>query len=392
MRIGVVIRVFAVLVLAMACMSCGAGQIVLKPNYKHKDIQAATIRAQPIEVRRVVDKRADSKFDVGTARVGLFNGTVPYVVNVPVSEFVQQELKTLFVANASKDTLQTTVYIDSMSVHEGSSLFSEYAECQLSMRFALPLRTDSTLYIQTHFRDRVTSGIDVTNQIEPLLYKAVATCASQFVSTITPMSLGSNSNLEKERLSSADTTAADQRQMRVGTGASVQNRRDTLIQAAPVRDLSKSKSEIGFAYSWGNTLLTSLRLSYSAISSSDSSHWVFGGGAYLEYSDIYHVEKNLKGGGITYGGAVLTRYLFSTAPRSLFVGLNLALVLSKESIDYGNRKDTHFIYGAVFRETLGMSLNRKFYVEAGLMQLSINNSEILPYDTGFTLGFGFSLN
>jgi len=365
-------------------IGCGGSEVMLKPKYDGKEISTKKISQPNIKISKVVDRRTSDNKTVGTANVGMFNKTVPYHLSVPLNEFVQSIYDTLFLLRGDAAAIPAVIYIDTLEVGEYSTLFGEHGRMKAKMFFGVPLQSDSTIYITTRFDESVTSGIDVTNMLEPLLYKGIVDCGLQFAKKIDAMDVHPRANQDQQNATpeSLSTTA-----ILAPPPSNIEN----AIEATEPQSTPKSFSDGGIMYSKGSVVKSGVRLFYNMLLQNDSSKKMLGFGYNLEVLSIDNTKDGFKGTMVTFGGNIVYRRLFSDAPTSAYVGLQGTLTFGNETIDYGTRKETSFYFGPILRETIGVTFSQKVYIEAGLFEILLIGSKLLPSDIGFTAGISFGI-
>jgi hypothetical protein len=153
----------------------------------------------------------------------------------------------------------------------------------------------------------------------------------------------------------------------------------------------KSYSDIGFSYSAGGKVKSGFRICYNMLKQKDSSSSLLGFGYNLEVLKVMNKESMIEGTIVTFGGNFALRQLLSEENTSAYFGLQGTLTFGSESIDYGSHKESSFYFGPLIRETLGVSFDKKVYLEAGVYEILLIGSKMLPNDIGFTIGVSFGI-
>lgn len=366
---------------------CGGSEVLVRPDYRAKAFTAARVLHPAVTIGSVTDRRVSDPMVIGSANVGMFNKNVPFRLTVPAAEFVRTAFDTFFVSSTVGDALRADVYIDTLSVGEYTTLFGEYGRVRIKVLFSVPVRSDSTVVIAARYDGNVRSGMDVTASLEPLLYAGVADCAAQFAAKITTMGL----HRLPER-TAVDTGTASSAALPVMTAAAPPPPdASTVIDAVDPRTLPKRYADVGVLYSTGGLVTGGVRIFYNELMKKDSSRSMTGFGYNLEVLPVNNTKDFITGTMVTYGGTIVYRGLLSDAATSGYVGLQGTITLGTESIKYLDGTRTSFFVGPVLRQTLGVSFNKKFYAEAGLYEILLLGSKMLPSDVGFTAGLSFGI-
>ncbi len=359
-------------------VGCGGSDVLLQPNYSNREITSQKIARANIKISQVVDNRKVDERTIGSARVGAFNRLVPYHTAVPFNEFVKNVLDSLFTTAPNTVVVPAVVYLDTFAVGEGQSLFSESGFVHAKMYFGVPVARDSLMYFRAGFDSTVYSGVDVTDMLEPLIYASVVECGKQFVEKMRTM----NTQFVSMPNDSISLVAVP---------ATPENIAAQSIEASPLKQKITTYSNIGAMYSVGGKMQRGIRLFYNMLGQKDSSRTMTGGGFNLEILSINNKTAFIKGTMVSYGGNFLLREMFSDEPTSGYFGLQGTLTFGNETIDYGSHKESSFYLGPFLRETVGVSLNKKAFLEAGLYEIALFGSKMLPSDVGFSFGVSFGL-
>jgi len=365
-------------IIAVVLIGCGGNQVLLKPNYSKHEIVANKVKNANVRTTAVIDRRTVDKDVIGSARVGMLDKTVPYRTAVPVAAFVKRIFDSLLVADSSAAVIPVVAYIDTMEVKEGNELFAETGIFQAKVIFGVPVTRDSLLYITTRFDETISSALDITDRLEPLIYKGIVDCGRQFADKVRSM----NVQWFNAPPDSASAIVARVQERSVPAQT---------IEAVVQKPAPKSYPDIGFMFSGGNKIQSGFRFSYNMYAQKDSSLTMPGFGYILEILSIDNADKEIKGTIVTFGGAFGVRFLMSDAPTSGFIGGTGSLVFGNESIDYGGSTKTSFFIGPIIRETIGVTFNKKAYLEFGLYEVKLFGSTMLPDDIGFTAGLAFGI-
>ncbi|MEJ2617452.1 MAG: hypothetical protein P8Z35_21040, partial [Ignavibacteriaceae bacterium] len=158
-----------------------AGPVIVKPDYNSPELSKKILfeRNSP-DIANVVDKRGADENYAGSAQVGMLNTLVSYYLEEPVSLFVKKAVNNI-ISNDKAHNMRFPINISiiEFKVHEKTFAFSEegYFDCRL--KFSYSLKKDS-IYVITTQTHQVSSGMDVTNSLEKLIYKGIYDCTEKF--------------------------------------------------------------------------------------------------------------------------------------------------------------------------------------------------------------------
>ncbi len=358
-------------------IGCGGSELLIQPKYSNTIIKENKITTSSVKISSVIDRRNADAHTIGSAKVGMFNKTVPYKISIPLSDFVKTVIDST-IQRKDSSIIPAVVYVDTFEVGEKYSLFSENGIMKTVMYWGVPVSPDSMMYITTRFDDIVSSGVDVTDQLEPLIYKGIVDCAKQCTDKLHSMNIQLYA-ASPDSLSSFVTQSAP---------ADIAKK---AVEAVDPGSKPKIYNDIGVAYSEGDRITTGVRIFYNTLSQKDSSKMMYGFGYNLEVLKITNTSAGIEGSMITFGGNLMLRALLNDAKVSPYVGGSLTLTFGSESIDYGTHKESSFYFGPFVRESIGLSFNKKFYVEIGAFQVKLFGSKMLPDDVGFTAGVSFGI-
>ena len=158
-----------------------AEPVIVKPNYNSPELSKKILfEHNSPEITNVVDKRGANENYAGSAQVGMLNTLVSYYLQEPVSLFVKKAVNKIISDNKEENILvPVNISIIEFQVSEKTFTFSEegYFDCRLKFSYSLKKDSIYTINTQTH---QVTSGMDVTNSLEELIYKGIYDCTKQF--------------------------------------------------------------------------------------------------------------------------------------------------------------------------------------------------------------------
>lgn len=371
------------LIVSAVLVGCGGSSVVISPDYGKIPSSALRLQRDQVEVLRVVDNRADTSNQIGTAHVGMFNKEVPYLLSTSVSDFVWRIADSVMTKSAKSDVFTpVTIFIDTLQVGERTGFFSEEGYSQCNLRFSFPVRADSIAEVFT--RSELTSGgMDVTNSLEDLVYAGVAECVATFVE-------GTLDKTSERLLVSANSGAVWAAQPTMV--ASTEKPRALEQGYAPLIEAPRlSISELGFFYYRGDKVKTGIRGSYQALIGNEAQSFFLGYALSLTYFDIENRQDNLVGRFLNFGGRLPLRYYTGTGSVTPFLGASVTFSGGTEKIDYGTSEESSFFFGPVLEEVIGISFDKKVSLEFGSFQLRYFGSKLLPSDIGFTGGISLGL-
>lgn len=355
-------------------VGCGGNEVLLQPDYSKKEITTQRINNATIKVSKVVDNRTTEAQTIGTARVGMFNRTVPYRISIPMKDFVKNVYDSLFLPVSQAPVIPIVVFIDTFEVKEEYSLFSEHGVMHAKMIFGLPVSQDSLLYMYTRSTETVSSGIDVTDLMEPLVYQGIVNCGLQLYDTIRTI----HNQFVSYGVDSIPTSPAVVRAPLPGQATGLGGK------IPP----SKAYSDIGLSFMSGGKIKFGVTLSYNTLKQGDSTLAMHGTGYGIAIRNIRNLDEHVEGTGISFGGCFILRQLLSRQSTSPYIGLQGTLNFGNETIDYGTHKKSSFYFGPLLYESFGLCIDKKAYIEAGAYQILLIGSTMLPND----IGFGFSVS
>ncbi len=362
---------------SLILVGCGGNEVLLQPDYSRKEITEHRINNATIKVSKVIDNRTIDARTIGTARVGMFNKTVPYRIAIPVDNFVRNVYDSLFLPSPQAPVIPVIVFIDTFEVKEAYSFFSERGEMQAKMIFGLPVSQDSLLYMHTRTLETVSSGIDVTDLLESLVYQGVVNCGLQLYDTLR----ASRYQFVSYGVDSIPSIPAVTRTSIPGQIVDLGGR---LPQA-------KEYSDIGLSYMSGGKIKFGVNFFYNMLKQKDSSNSMYGAGYGIAIRNIRNEDEHVEGTGISFGGCFVLRQLLSEANTSPYIGFQGTLNFGNETIDYGTHKKSSFYFGPLLYESFGVSINKKAFIEAGVYQILLIGSTMLPNDIGFGISISFGI-
>ncbi|HUI28725.1 MAG TPA: hypothetical protein VLX91_00810 [Candidatus Acidoferrales bacterium] len=367
----------AFMLVSFVFAGCGGSEIVMKPDYSTELITTQRIADSHVKIVKVVDRRNVDSTTIGTGRVGLFEKEVPYRLSVPLTKFVLGVLDSDLVPSPPDSNVSAVVYIDSFDVGAPQSIFTESAKVDVKMNFGIPVSSDSMLYIVTRANEVEETFSHATPLLEPMIYKSVVDCGRQFAATLRKLDL-------KLSPAKSDTTPRLFASVPGSTPSGT-------IEAVALAPQAKFYDDFGVGYSVGGKITSEIRIYGDIMTQKDSSNTMTGFGLNLNILSVTNKSAAIKGSFVVYGGNFTLRQFFSESTNSPYLGLQGTLVFGSETIKYPDHQESSFFFGPIVRETLGISFNKRAYLEAGLYECALLGSKMLPSDFGFTCGLTFGI-
>jgi hypothetical protein len=163
-------------------MGCGAGQVVIVPDYDNEYYRSGDLTRPEIAIVETNDTRNVLKEQIGIARVGMFNKKVPCLLSEPVSGFVTTSLETMLgVDSRSEEVCPVTVRIDALEVGEDIGIFHEGAVSNCRLSFSFPVTADSIMVSSVSAVLEKDASFDATGKLDDLLYESILDCTRQFL-------------------------------------------------------------------------------------------------------------------------------------------------------------------------------------------------------------------
>lgn len=361
---------------------CGSSSVDLIPDYHNRTLATRDFRRDSVRFVNVVDKRANPGEQIGKAQVGLFNQVVPYNLKVPVAEFVRHVLDSLIAGpNVGERYMPITVVVDSFHVGERTSLFSEEGYFDCKMRFVFRAARDSIVQAGV-ISAQQSSGMDVTNSLEGLIYQGMVDCAKKFV----------EESFDKRRATMI--LASDSSAVAPGVHPPGEAREILSVDTfppppeyaqAPGPD-SLSMSAISLHYLKGDKITTGIRGGYDVLRRKTDPKAYFGVGYTFTFFDVDNKQDFLTGTFFNFGARFQAQYRILEGRTSPYFAAGLGLAFGTEKISYGTREETSVFIGPAVEELIGISIQKKFSIEGGAFQLRYFGSKLLPSDAGFLVG------
>lgn len=364
-----------ILTFVIIFVGCGANNIIIKPNYESSEFKLTESASFNAKVVEVVDRRNEEPNNAGTCQVGLMNKTVPYKLAEPVSDFVKKSISKLLLNNNDTTYLPLKININYFLVSEHTGAFSEngYFDCDLT--FIYPVNNDTLKSFNTSIREE-SSGMDVTDGLEKLMYKGISKCTDNFLASIKGFK-------PEHNLSISDSVVIKRN-----------SDNKTIIASTDSAKVSKQRNisytNIGGAYCSGENVNYGVQLAYQNFDSLSTNLW--GGFGYtMLYYDVENKSKFLEGAFFNFNYRYFLKYNLTSGSSGPYLGGGLRLSFGTETIDYYLKKETNFFFGPTLEEVFGISISKTVFLEVGSYQLKLFGSDLLPDDIGYTLGFYFRI-
>lgn len=351
-----------------------SNSVMIKPNYDTYVFKENIIRdSSNYKVTKVIDNRKTEPTLAGTAQVGMFNKTVPYYLNEPVRQFVENAVnKIIYNKKATKEFASISIAIDSFKVYEKTNLFSEngYFDCKLRFYFTT---ADDSLYSIITSSHQVSNRLDATGSLEGLIYQGLVDCVQKFYKTYKDIS---PNNIVKREKSSEINIAG--------------------VKTIEVPDTSENETNnftiFGAQYLKGDKIKNGFQFTYQFYSPFKNPQFEDGFGYSFSYYDILNNDDLLKGSFFSFNGRYSFRYYTASSQNGIYFSGGLRLTFGNEKIDYGySNTKSNFFFGPNIEEIVGISISKKVFLEAGLFQILYAGSKLLPSDFGYLFGFYFKL-
>ena len=362
---------FLILLSAAFIFGC-AEPVIVRPDYNSPELSKKILfEHNSPEITNVVDKRGANENYAGSAQVGMLNTLVSYFLEEPVSLFVKKAVNKIISDNkADNMRVPVNISIIEFQVSEKTSTFSEegYFDCRL--KFSYSLKNDSiyTINTQTH---QVSSGLDVTNSLEELIYKGIYDCTTQFAEAFKNNPPEDSLEMENGTKPASDSIPA------------IAGLPELTVQG--IKKHSDFNYNIGLGYFHGSKIKTGVHFLFQQYSGL-STNLDGGLGFALSYYDIENYDDMIKGSFFGLNGRYSLRYFLSSSRKGPFFSGGLRLTFGNEKINYGSESKTNYFFGPTLEEIAGISIAKRIFIEAGLYQIKLFGSDMLPSDTGFSFG------
>jgi hypothetical protein len=371
------VTTFIPIIISIIFVGCGTSNVTISPNYESELFKIENKPELSAEVIKVKDNRKEplGNTNIGIAQVGLFNKKVPYNIDEPVSEFVKKSITKMLSEQKDSLFLPINIIINKFLIYEETGAFSESGNFESELVFIYPVSKDSFITINT-FCSEQSSGLDVTDGLENLIYKGITTCTNKFLSGYTNNKSSYFVGNESESIfkTNPDTLLT----------------LDSMDSNIVNQKKHNSDSNIGVSYCSGENVKYGFQLLYQNYDSLNSN---LGGG--FGYTFLYYQVENktnyLEGSFVSFNYRFSLRYFVNHTKSGFYLMGGLKLSFGTENIDYGIEKQTSFFIGPTLEEAIGISINNRAMLEFGSYQLKFFGSDLLPYDIGFSVGLYFRI-
>ncbi len=213
------------------------------------------------------------------------------------------------------------------------------------------------------------------------MYEGIADCANQFA-----MQNSKNENNFFAANNQTEEAAID--------SARIDEiiKSDTLGSESNIKAKKKPISNVGVTYVSGDKVQMGFQLTYQSFDTTSTNKSFLKGFGYS--FTVYNVANHpafIEGNFISFNYRYAMRYFLDPSLKGIYFGGSIRLSFGSERIAYGYREDTNYFFGPTFEEIIGVSINKKIFIEGGLFQIRHFGSDLLPDDLGFTLGLNFRL-
>ena len=367
---------FGVTIISLIFAGCGSDKVLIAPKYESKLLKTQNRQELNAKVIKVNDNRGDTSTTIGTAQVGLFNKEVPYMLGESVADFVKKSVTKILSDDKDTAFLPLNIIINKFNVHEETGTFSEMGYFESELVFVYPVGKDSLISVNTFCSEEESSGMDVTNGLEYLIYKGMSSCTDMFL------------NKYHNRKSNYITTTTNDTLFEVVPASS-----ENIVVADTghsVKYILNSENNLGASYNSGQNVKHGIQLFYQSYDSLNNNLW--GGFGYtFSFFSIENKAKYLEGSFINFNYRYSLRYFPIINRYGLYFSGALKISFGSEAIDYSSHKETNFFIGPIMEESIGISIFNKVYLEAGAYQLKFFGSDLLPDDVGYSVGILFKI-
>jgi len=375
---------FFILTISFYLSNCGSNQVLLRYDPDNPFLEDKVLKRDRVRVVLVSDNRSVEPEYAGTAQTGMFNKKVPYLLDEPISEFVTKSVNELLVTADTTDfILPIGIQINQFQVSEKTYAISEYGYFDCQMNFYFPVTQDSFAIARISDQQSVKRS-DVTSSLKNLIYTGIFNCTRQFVEEY-------YDNSPKYYISTKDTLQlADIKSIYRRSFAS--QKQDTTKQST-YQSPNITRSYLKFGILRGDKIKTGYQVAYNLYRYKRTSNLHFGVGYTANYFDLANRWDygSLEGKFMNFGLQFLARYFLTPNQKGVYLAGALFLTGGFEKIDYGYDEKENFFYGPVFTERIGLNIENRILLEAGLFQLKLFGSKLLPSDTGYKFSLGIGL-
>ena len=375
---------FFMITISFYLSNCGSNRVILRYNPDDPVLENKELKRENARVVLVSDNRPVEPEYAGTAQTGMFNKKVPYLLDEPVSKFITESINELLAtADTTDSILPIGIQINQFQVSEKTFAISEYGYFDCQMNFYFPVTRDSFAIARISDHQSVKRS-DVTGSLKNLIYTGIFNCTKQFVEEFYDSS-------PKYFISTRDTLLfADIKSIYARSFAD--QKEDTTNQIV-YQSPYVTKSYLKFGILRGDKIKTGYQVAYNLYRYKRTSNLHFGVGYTANYFDLANVRDYwlLEGKFINFGAQFLARYFLTPNRKGVYLAGAIFLTGGVEKINYGYDEEENFFYGPVFTERIGLNIENRILLEAGLFQLKLFGSKLLPSDMGYKLSIGIGL-
>ncbi len=155
----------------------------------------------------------------------------------------------------------------------------------------------------------------------------------------------------------------------------------------PEEDITQKAMGIGFEYYSGSKINDGFQVHMKF--AWQKTGWEYGHDIGFMYLNI--INEPYTGYLYSFCFPAYIKYNFSSEKVSPYIGGSVQLMAGTEKYN-NNSEQVEFFLGPASEEYLGLSINRTYFIEAGIYELLLINSKILPDDFGFRLSCHFLFN
>ena len=375
---------FFMITISFYLSNCGSNRVILRYNPDDPVLENKELKRENARVVLVSDNRPVEPEYAGTAQTGMFNKKVPYLLDEPVSKFITESINELLAtADTTDSILPIGIQINQFQVSEKTFAISEYGYFDCQMNFYFPVTRDSFAIARISDHQSVKRS-DVTGSLKNLIYTGIFNCTKQFVEEFYDSS-------PKYFISTRDTLQLADIKSIYARSFAVQ-KEDTTKQFV-YQSPYVTKSYLKFGILRGDKIKTGYQVAYNLYRFKRTSNLHFGVGYTANYFDLANVRDYwlLEGKFINFGAQFLARYFLTPNRKGVYLAGAIFLTGGVEKINYGYDEEENFFYGPVFTERIGLNIENRILLEAGLFQLKLFGSKLLPSDMGYKLSIGIGL-
>jgi hypothetical protein len=381
MKINIQLNHFPFIVLIQsACLfliNCTSDKMLIKANYQNPEYKKMDLIRERVKVVKVFDKRYSmpniKNVKDTDKRIGTFNKVIPYILEEPVTKFVEKSVNEILSHdNHKNEIIPITIIIDTFKVYEKAGFArNELGVFKASLNFTYPITADSVGLVSTFTIQEGDLGVDIRDKVENQIYKGIRHCTEQFISYY---------DKTTKYIIHSDSIPVQYTEEKV-IPKEIKNDAYKKITSE-----KESNTSLNFTYYSGEKINGGFGINYNTFFYIKDNLFVNGFGYGMCYYDIKQHDNIANGSFFTFKGKYIPRLFFSESKEGFYLTGGISLTFGTEKI--GNK--TNFFIGPTFEEALGLKLG-PILLEAGFFELAHFGSDILPSDIGFIAGFGVQL-